>query len=62
MGKIKTTQIRGILEHRERSLILTHMTTLRRDTHANCRATTDLKHYAIDFPSRETKASISGAN
>ena len=62
MGKGKTTQIRGILERHERSLILTHKTTLTGDIYANSRATMDLKHYAIDFPSRETKALMGGAN
>jgi hypothetical protein len=62
MGKGKTTQIRGILKRRERSLILTHMTTLTGDIHAKCWKKTDLKHYAIDFPSRETNALMGGAN
>ena len=62
MGKGKTTQIRGILEHGERSLILAHRTTLTGDIRAHCRDTTDLKHYATDFSSRETKSFMGGAN
>ena len=52
MGKGKTTQIRGILERGERSLILTHRTTLTDDIYANCRSTTGLKHYTHDFKFR----------
>jgi hypothetical protein len=39
MGKGKTTQILGILERGERSLILTHRQTLAADIHANCKGT-----------------------
>ncbi len=62
-GKGKTTHIRGILERGERSLILTHGTTLTGDIHANCKHTThQFKHYALDFPSRESKSLMDGAN
>jgi hypothetical protein len=56
------TQIRGILERGERSLILTHRTTLTDGFYANCKHTTQLKHYAHDFQTRETKALIGKAN
>jgi hypothetical protein len=62
MGKGKTTQIRGILERGERSLILTHRTTLTGDIHAHCRGTTDLKHYSHDFKGRDNKHKMAGAN
>jgi hypothetical protein len=62
MGKGKTTQIRGILERRERSLILTSRTILTDDIYAHCRDTTDLKHYSHDFKCREHKHKMAGAN
>ena len=62
MGKGKTTQIRGILERHERSLIFTHRTTLTGNIWNNCMKTTELKHYSYDFPSSETKAFMAGAN
>jgi len=61
-GKCKTTQIRCILERRERSLIFTHRTTLTENIHAKCKKRTELKHYAINLLSRETKAFMGGAN
>jgi hypothetical protein len=62
MGKGKTTQIRSIFERGERSLILTHRTTLTDDICANCKLTTGLKHYAHDFKSRELKCLMGGTN
>ena len=62
MGKRKTTQIMGILERGERSLILTHMTTLTDDIWNNCAKTTDLKHYSYNFKGREHKHKMAGAN
>ena len=62
MGKGKTTQIRGILERGERSLILAHRQTLAADIHANCKDTTQLKHYVIDFPNTEAKIYMGATN
>ncbi len=62
MGKGKTTQIRGILEPGERSFILTHRQNLAADIHANCKGTTQLQHYAIDFPDKEAKMYMGATN
>jgi hypothetical protein len=64
MVKGKTTQIRGILERKERSLILTHRQTLADDIYANVKryGTTELKHYAKDFGPTEEKSFTGGTN
>ena len=62
MGKGKTTQIRKVLERKERSLIITHRQDLAGNIYANCKDETGLQHYNNHFKSREAKLFMGSTN
>jgi len=62
MGIGKTRQIKAMLERKERSLIVMNRQALADDIYASCKDTTKLAHYAIDYPMKELKHYMTGAN